>query len=163
MLACVQRVSQARVVVDGQTTGQIGRGMVVLLGVGQMDDESDAGVLADKIGGLRIFDDAAGKMNLALAEIREQGQAGALLVVSQFTLLADCRKGRRPSFTDAAPPERAEALYEHFVALVRRAGHPVQTGRFRAMMQVELTGDGPVTILLDSAALRAARLQAAGS
>ena len=113
------------------------------------DDETDARLLADKIGTLRIFDDPAGKMNLALADV-----AGSVLVVSQFTLLGDCRKGRRPSFTAAAPPERAEPLYEFFVAQLRRQGHQVQTGRFRAEMQLELTNDGPVTLIIESQSLR---------
>jgi D-tyrosyl-tRNA(Tyr) deacylase len=106
-------------------------------------------LLADKIGTLRIFDDPAGKMNLALADV-----AGSVLVVSQFTLLGDCRKGRRPSFTAAAPPERAEPLYEHFVALLRSQGHAVETGRFRAAMQLELINDGPVTLIIESQSLR---------
>jgi D-aminoacyl-tRNA deacylase len=121
------------------------------LGVGHADSQADAELLAEKIGGLRIFNDPAGKMNLALAEV-----GGALLVVSQFTLLADCRKGRRPSFTDAAPPELAEKLYEHFVDTLRRAGHRVETGRFRAEMQVELVNDGPVTLIIESGELRKA-------
>ena len=142
MLACVQRVARASVTVEGQVIGRIERGLVVLLGVGQADDETDAAVLADKIGGLRVFDNAAGKMNLALADIRQPGQAGA---VGRQPVHAAGRlpQGCRPSFTDAAPPERAESLYEHFVALLRRAGHPVETGRFRAMMQVELSMTDP--------------------
>lgn len=145
MRAVLQRVSRASVAVDGQAIGQIGRGLVVLLGVEQDDTEADAHVLAEKAIQLRIFDDAEGKMNLSLAEI-----GGAMLVVSQFTLLADCRKGRRPSFIEAAAPDLAEKLYETFVAAVGVQGIPVATGRFRAMMQVELVNDGPVTILLDS-------------
>ena len=129
----------------GQVVGQIGRGLLVLLGVEQDDTEADAQQLADKTIQLRIFDDADGKMNLALADV-----GGAMLVVSQFTLLGDCRKGRRPSFIQAAPPELAERLYETFVAAVGVQGIPVATGRFRAMMQVELVNDGPVTLLLDS-------------
>lgn len=119
--------------------------MLVLLGVGQGDTEADARFLAEKTAGLRIFEDREGKMNLALAET-----GGGMLVVSQFTLLADCRKGRRPSFTAAALPELAEALYQVFVATVRRLGIPVGTGRFREHMEVELVNDGPVTILLDT-------------
>jgi D-tyrosyl-tRNA(Tyr) deacylase len=145
MRAVVQRVARASVTVDAQTVGQIGQGLVVLLGVEQDDREADAQQLADKIIQLRIFDDAEGKMNLSLTEVR-----GAMLVVSQFTLLADCRKGRRPSFIQAAPPELAQRLYETFVAVVGVQGITVATGKFRAMMQVELVNDGPVTILLDS-------------
>ncbi len=148
MRACIQRVSEARVTVGGECCGRIGRGLVVLLGVGQNDAEADVQLLADKIAGLRIFDDAAGKMNLALADV-----AGEVLVVSQFTLWADCRKGRRPSFTDAAPPERAEALYENFLARLKGLGLTVATGRFRQHMQVTLVNDGPVTIWLDTAQL----------
>jgi D-tyrosyl-tRNA(Tyr) deacylase len=145
MRAVVQRVTRAHVTVDGETIGQIGRGLVVLLGVEQDDTEADAQQLADKCVQLRIFDDADGKMNLALPDAK-----GAMLVVSQFTLLGDCRKGRRPSFIQAAAPELAERLYESFVAAVGVQSIPVATGRFRAMMQVELVNDGPVTLLLDS-------------
>ncbi len=145
MRACLQRVSRASVTVDGTIIGQIGAGLVVLLGVATDDTESDADYLAEKIAGLRVFEDADGKMNLSLTE-----QGGAMLVVSQFTLYGDCRKGRRPSFTEAAPPELAEALYERFVTQVRALGIQVETGRFRAMMQVELVNDGPVTLLLES-------------
>ena len=148
MRACIQRVSQAQVTVDGHCCGQIGLGFVVLLGVGQSDGEEDARLLAEKIAGLRVFDDAAGKMNLALADV-----AGAVLVVSQFTLWADCRKGRRPSFTAAAGPEAAEALYERFVAQLKSLGLPVATGRFRQHMEVALVNDGPVTLWIDSAEL----------
>ena len=149
MRACIQRAGRASVAVDGQVIGQIDRGLVVLLGVAGSDERIDAEVLADKIATLRIFNDPAGKMNLALADV-----GGAILVVSQFTLLADCRKGRRPSFIEAAPPEKAEALYEHFVAVLRRGGHRVETGRFRADMQVELVNDGPVTLVIESKELR---------
>ena len=145
MKAVLQRVSRANVTVGGEVVGQIGRGLLVLLGVEQGDKEADAHQLADKTIQLRIFDDADGKMNLSLAEV-----SGAMLVVSQFTLLGDCRKGRRPSFVDAAPPEIAEKLYETFVAAVGTQRVPVATGKFRAMMQVELVNDGPVTMLLDS-------------
>lgn len=145
MRACVQRVSRASVVVDDQVVGQIGRGLVVLLGVAADDTSEDVEQLADKIVGLRTFEDDAGKMNLALADV-----AGGMLVVSQFTLLGDCRKGRRPSFVAAAPPELAEQLYEAFVGRVRAAGIEVATGRFRTHMDVTLTNDGPVTLLLDS-------------
>ena len=145
MRAVLQRVSRASVTVDGQMVGQIGRGLLVLLGVEQDDTEKDVHQLADKCAQLRIFDDSEGKMNLALADV-----GGAMLVVSQFTLLGDCRKGRRPSFIQAAPPDLAERLYEMFVAAVGVQGIKVATGRFRAMMDVELVNDGPVTILLDS-------------
>ena len=145
MRACVQRVSQARVQVADEITGQIGLGFLVLLGIAADDSADDAIQLADKIVGLRVFEDDAGKMNLALADV-----SGAMLVVSQFTLLGDCRKGRRPSFVAAAPPHVAERLYETFVAQVRGEGIAVATGRFRAHMDVSLTNDGPVTLLLDS-------------
>ena len=145
MRAVVQRVTRAQVTVAGQVIGQIGRGLLVLLGVEQDDTDADAQQLADKTIQLRIFDDADGKMNLSLADTR-----GAMLVVSQFTLLGDCRKGRRPSFIQAAAPELAERLYETFVAAVGVQGIKVETGKFRAMMDVELVNDGPVTILLDS-------------
>lgn len=145
MRACVQRVAHARVAVSGEVCGEIGPGMLVLLGVAQNDTEADARFLAEKIAGLRVFEDEQGKMNLGLAQV-----SGAMLVVSQFTLLGDCRKGRRPSFTDAAGPELAQSLYEVFVAAVRQSGIPVATGRFREHMQVELVNDGPVTLLLDT-------------
>ena len=143
--AVLQRVSRASVTVDGDVVGQIGRGLLVLVGVEQGDTESDAQKLADKTVQLRVFDDADGKMNLALPDV-----GGAVLVVSQFTLLGDCRKGRRPSYIQAAPPEVAERLYEHFIAAVGVQKIPVKSGRFRAMMEVELVNDGPVTLLLDS-------------
>jgi D-tyrosyl-tRNA(Tyr) deacylase len=145
MRAVLQRVSRASVTVGGEVVGQIGRGLLVLLGVEQGDTEADARQLADKTIQLRIFDDAEGKMNLSLIDVQ-----GALLVVSQFTLLGDCRKGRRPSFVDAAPPEIAEKLYETFAQAVGAQGVPVATGKFRAMMQVELVNEGPVTMLLDN-------------
>ena len=145
MRACVQRVSRASVSVDDQVVGQIESGVVVLLGVAVNDTEADATELAGKIAGLRIFDDADGKMNLALADV-----GGSVLVISQFTLLGDCRKGRRPSYIAAADPELAERLYERFAGEVRCQGLTVATGQFRAMMQVELVNDGPVTLLLDS-------------
>ena len=146
MRACIQRVSESQVTVDGQTVGQIGRGVLVLLGVATGDTDAEAQALADKVVGLRIFEDDAGKMNLALSDV-----GGAMLVVSQFTLLGDCRKGRRPSFTNAAPPELAERLYELFVTEVRAKGIVAATGRFRANMQISLINDGPVTLLLDTA------------
>jgi D-aminoacyl-tRNA deacylase len=145
--AVVQRVSEARVTVDGMSIGAIGRGLCVLLGVGHGDTESDADLLCRKIIGLRVFEDEAGRFARALDEV-----SGALLVVSQFTLYADCRKGRRPSFTDAAPPERAEALYERFLHRAREHVASVASGRFGARMALTLVNDGPVTLLLDSAA-----------
>jgi len=133
------------VTIASQTVGEIGEGLLVLLGVGQNDSEAAADYLADKIAGLRIFDDEAGRMNRAVGEI-----GGAVLVVSQFTLLGDVRRGKRPSFDDAARPELARSLYEYFVAELRAAGLRCETGRFQEMMHVELVNDGPVTILLDS-------------
>ena len=141
MRACVQRVSRAQVTVEGEITGSIEHGLLVLLGVA----DDDARWLADKLAGLRVFNDAAGKMNLALADV-----GGGMLVVSQFTLLGDCRRGRRPSFIAAAPPEKAEALYEVFNAVVRAKGLTVATGLFRRHMEVELVNDGPVTLLVES-------------
>ena len=145
MRAVVQRVSRGEVRVDGRATGAVGRGFVVLLGVAREDTEEDARAMADKVAALRVFEDTAGKMNLALAEV-----GGGVLVVSQFTLLGDARKGNRPSFVEAAPPERANALYECFCAALREKGLAVGTGVFRATMEVELVNDGPVTILLDT-------------
>ena len=141
----MQRVSEARVAVDGAVVGAIGRGLCVLLGVGHADTERDADALCRKIVGLRIFEDEAGRFARALDQV-----GGALLVVSEFTLYADCRKGRRPAFTDAAPPERAERLYDHFVARARNATVPVATGRFGARMALALVNDGPVTVVLDT-------------
>ena len=146
MRAVVQRVSRARVSVNGEITGEIGRGLLVLLGVGVGDTRADADYLAEKTIGLRIFEDAGGKMNLSVAEV-----AGALLVVSQFTLYGDARRGKRPSFDAAAPPDEARELYEYFVEKIRAAGLRSETGRFQETMQVELVNEGPVTILLDSA------------
>ena len=145
MRAVVQRVSRAAVHVDESVVGEIGPGLLVLLGVGQGDDDADAEYLAEKCAGLRIFEDDQGKMNRSVLDA-----GGAALVVSQFTLFGDARKGKRPSFTDAAPPDLANRLYERFVAGLRQAGLHVATGRFQAMMQVSLVNDGPVTILLDS-------------
>jgi D-tyrosyl-tRNA(Tyr) deacylase len=145
MRVVLQRVARARVVVGEEVVGQIGRGLLVLLGVAHTDTADDVRWLADKVVGLRIFEDAAGKMNLGLAD-----GGGEVLVVSQFTLYGDCRKGRRPSFLDAAPPELAISLYEAFVHAVRALGIPTATGRFGAMMQVELVNDGPVTLIVDS-------------
>jgi D-aminoacyl-tRNA deacylase len=152
MLACIQKVSRAQVTVGGEVCGRIDKGFVVLLGVAEGDTEDDARLLADKAAGLRIFEDDQGKMNLGLAEV-----GGAMLVVSQFTLLGDCRKGRRPSFTAAAGPEVAEALYEVFVERVAAQGIETATGRFRQHMEVELVNDGPVTLLLDSERLAGPR------
>jgi D-tyrosyl-tRNA(Tyr) deacylase len=146
MRAVVQRVSRAQVTVRGEVMGRIEPGLLVLLGVASTDKEADSDYLAEKIAGLRIFEDDAGKMNRAL---RETG--GAVLAVSQFTLYGDVRRGKRPSFDAAAPPEQARRLYEYFVERIRTAGLRCETGRFQEMMQVELVNDGPVTILLDSA------------
>ena len=145
MRAVVQRVSRAQVSVGTEIVGNIGPGLLVLLGVSKTDTKADADYLAMKIVGLRIFEDKNGRMNLSLAEVR-----GAVLAVSQFTLYGDVRKGKRPSFDEAAPPQRASDLYEYFVGKIRQAGFTCETGRFQAMMQVELVNDGPVTILLDS-------------
>ena len=145
MRACLQRVLRAQVTVAGETCGRIERGVLVLLGVGHDDDEATARELARKIVSLRVFDDDEGKMNLALADV-----GGAMLVVSQFTLMGDCRKGRRPSFDAAARPEMAERLYEVFVQAVAEIGIPVSTGRFRANMMVELVNDGPVTLVVEA-------------
>lgn len=145
MRAVVQRVARARVTVGDKVSGEIGPGLLVLLGVGHEDRETDADYLAGKIVGLRIFEDDGGKMNRAVGEA-----AGSVLVVSQFTLYGDVRRGKRPSFDAAAPPERARVLYEYFVEHIRAADLRCETGRFQETMQVELVNDGPVTILLDS-------------
>ncbi len=145
MRAVLQRVTRARVKVKGETTGEISEGLLVLLGIAHDDAESDAKYLIEKITALRIFDDAEGRMNLSVADA-----GGALLVVSQFTLYGDVRRGRRPSWSEAAAPEIAEPLYEFFVTEARRHVSQVETGSFRRMMQVELVNDGPVTILIDS-------------
>src|SRR5262245_13357868 len=145
MRGVVQRVTEARVDVAGQTVGEIGAGLLVLLGVARDDTAEDAEYLAEKITNLRIFDDEQGKMNRSLLDT-----GGAMFVVSQFTLYGDVRRGRRPSYSDAAEPEKASELYERFVEIVRGHGIRVETGVFQAMMKVSLTNDGPVTILLDS-------------
>jgi D-aminoacyl-tRNA deacylase len=145
MRACVQRVQSAEVRVADEVCGRIGPGMLVLLGVAAGDTEANARQLAKKIVGLRIFEDSEQKMNLALAEV-----AGAMLIVSQFTLLVDCRRGRRPDFTAAAGPELAERLYQAFVDAVAEQNVPVATGRFRQHMEVELVNDGPVTLIVES-------------
>lgn len=145
MRAVIQRVKSAQVSVDGAVVGQIGRGMLVLLGVGMQDTTSDADYLAEKIVHLRIFEDAEGKMNRSLADV-----GGQALVVSQFTLFGDARRGRRPSYSEAAPPQQANELYQYFVTKVREFDIHVETGVFQAMMDVALINDGPVTILLDS-------------
>jgi len=143
--AVVQRVSRARVTVDGAVTGEIDRGLLVLLGVGAADTRADADYLVEKVIGLRIFEDDGGKMNLSVSDV-----GGAVLAVSQFTLYGDVRRGKRPSFDAAAPPQPARELYEYFVEKIRAAGLRCETGRFQEMMQVELVNEGPVTILLDS-------------
>jgi D-aminoacyl-tRNA deacylase len=145
MRAVVQRVSRAKVTVNNWTSGEIGLGLLVLLGVGREDTEADATYLAEKIAGLRIFEDHDGKMNRSV-----QDAGGSVLAVSQFTLYGDVRRGKRPSFDAAAPPEQARRLYEFFVQRIQAAGLRCETGRFQEMMQVELVNDGPVTILLDS-------------
>lgn len=145
MRAVVQRVTRAKVTVDGETVGEIGKGLVVLLGIARDDTKLDAAYLAEKIAALRIFDDEAGKMNVSVKDIN-----GGLLIVSQFTLYGDVRRGLRPSWIDAAAPEVAEPLYDFFVRQTGTMVSDVATGSFRAMMQVELVNDGPVTILLDS-------------
>lgn len=145
MRAVVQRVSRARVTVDGEITGEIGLGLLVLLGVGRDDTNSDATYLAGKIAGLRVFEDGQGKMNLSVLDA-----GGSVLAVSQFTLYGDVRRGKRPSFDAAAAPEKARQLYEFFVEQIRAAGLRCETGRFQETMKVELVNEGPVTILLDS-------------
>ncbi len=145
MKALLQRVSRASVSVGGEVVGKIGKGLVVLLGVAEGDTAEDARHLAEKTAGLRIFPDAAGKFNLSAQDV-----GGELLVVSQFTLLADTKKGHRPGFTGAAPPEAAEPLIEQFIRFAREGGLKVETGRFRAYMQVEIHNDGPVTVMLES-------------
>ena len=145
MKAVIQRVKSAQVCVDGRVSGKIGKGLLVLLGVGKGDGESDLSFLTSKIPELRIFEDDSGKFNLSLREI-----GGEMLVVSQFTLFGDCRKGRRPSFTEAEEPSAAKHLYEQFILKLKERGVPVQTGEFQAKMEVHLVNDGPVTLLLDS-------------
>ena len=145
MRAVVQRVSRARVTVNDWTAGEIGLGLLVLLGVAHEDSQADASYLAEKIIGLRIFEDADGKMNRSVVDV-----GGSVLAVSQFTLYGDVRRGKRPSFDNAAPPELARRLYEFFVECIRNSGMRCETGRFQEMMQVELVNEGPVTILLDS-------------
>lgn len=145
MKAVLQRVSSASVAVDGETVGAIGQGLMVLLGVEKGDADSDTRYLAEKTAGLRIFEDGDGKMNRSVEDV-----GGEVLVVSQFTLLGDCRKGRRPGFSQAAPPQQANAMYEDFVALLRAKGLGVATGTFQANMDVQLVNQGPVTMLLDS-------------
>lgn len=145
MIAVIQRVSESSVAVEGKTIGRIGRGLMVLLGIGTGDIEGDADYLVDKIVGLRIFEDDQGKMNHSLLEV-----GGEMLVVSQFTLLGDCRKGRRPSFGNAADPDTASRLYEYFVHQVAEKGVKLAQGRFGAMMAVSLVNDGPVTLIVES-------------
>ena len=148
MRSVVQRVSRAQVTIDQEGGGTIGPGVVVLLGIHKDDSEKEAQWLADKIVGLRIFEDDKGLMNRSLLDV-----GGEMLIVSQFTLYGDCRKGRRPGYSSAARPEIAEPLYEHFIHMVQQQGVTTATGRFQAMMQVELINDGPVTLLLDSAGI----------
>lgn len=145
MRAVIQKVTESSVTVEAQTVGKIGKGLMVLIGVAGSDSEKQADYLAEKIVHLRIFEDENGKLNRSLMDT-----GGQMLVVSQFTLLGDCRKGRRPSFIDAAPPEKGEQLYEYFVHKVREKGVHVETGRFRTMMQVHIINDGPVTLIVDS-------------
>ncbi len=145
MRAVVQRVSRAKVTINDWTSGEIGLGLLVLLGVAHQDTEADATYLAEKIAGLRIFEDEDGKMNLSVQDV-----GGSVLAVSQFTLYGDVRRGKRPSFDDAAPPDHARRLYEFFVQQIQSKGLRCETGRFQEMMQVELVNEGPVTILLDS-------------
>lgn len=145
MKAVIQRVSHASVRVEGHTVSEIGRGMLVLLGITTEDTEQMIPILADKVRKMRFFDDADHKMNLSLGDVN-----GEMMVVSQFTLMADCRKGNRPSFMDAAPPEKADDYYQKFIRYLRDCGVSVQTGVFQAMMEVDLVNDGPVTILLDT-------------
>jgi D-tyrosyl-tRNA(Tyr) deacylase len=145
MKAVIQRVKSARVSIDGETKGEIDQGLVVFLGVGKEDGPQDVDYLASKISGLRIFPDPTGKFDRSVTDV-----GGKVLVVSQFTLYGDCRRGRRPSFTDAAPPEVAEGLYNHFIQRISQEGLPIESGTFQAMMEVHLINDGPVTILLDS-------------
>ncbi|PLV59430.1 D-aminoacyl-tRNA deacylase [Thermotoga sp. KOL6] len=148
MRAVVQRVEEARVTVDEETVGAIGKGILVFVGVGRDDTEEDCKWLAEKISGLRIFEDEEGKMNLSVMDI-----GGEILVVSQFTLYGDCRRGKRPSFTEAAPPEKGYELYKKFVDFLKKKGISVKEGVFRAHMHVHLVNDGPVTLLLDSSKL----------
>ena len=145
MRAVVQRVSESSVAVGPEVVGRIGRGLLVLLGVAKTDTEKESDYLSEKIVNLRIFEDEGGKLNRSIMEV-----GGEMLVVSQFTLLADCRKGRRPSFTEAAEPELATRLYEHFVRRAAKLGISVQTGRFQALMAVSLVNDGPVTLIVES-------------
>ena len=145
MKAVIQRVSEASVTVNGNVTGSIGKGLLILLGVGQDDTEEDLEILANKIPKFRIFNDEQGKMNLCLTDV-----GGSLLVVSQFTLFGTWRKGNRPGFTDAAPPDKGEEMYEQFVERMRAQGIQTETGIFGAMMQVDLTNQGPVTFMLDT-------------
>jgi len=145
MRAVVQRVSRAKVSVNGSVTGEIGMGLLVLVGVGHEDDHDELDYMVEKIAGLRIFEDGDGKMNRSVRDI-----GGSILAVSQFTLYGDVRRGKRPSFDGAAPPQRARQLYDAFVDRIRAAGLRCETGRFQEMMQVELVNEGPVTILLDS-------------
>lgn len=150
MRAVVQRVTSTSVSIDGKVIGEIGKGLNVLLGVGDEDTEKDAEYMADKIAGLRIFDDDEGKMNLSLLDLKSANVEVGMLIISQFTLYGDCRKGKRPSFIKAELPYRASILHETFIALCKEKGIHVETGEFGANMQVEILNDGPVTLLIDS-------------
>jgi D-tyrosyl-tRNA(Tyr) deacylase len=145
MKAVIQRVKSAQVYVDGRLSGKIGNGLLVFVGVGKGDDENDVSYLVSKLPDLRIFEDTSGKFNLSLKELN-----GEMLIVSQFTLYGDCKKGRRPSFTEAEEPTTAKILYERLITRLREQGIPIQTGEFQAKMEVHLVNDGPVTLLLDS-------------
>lgn len=145
MKAVIQRVKSAQVYVDGRLSGKIGNGLLVFVGVGKGDDENDVSYLVSKLPDLRIFEDTSGKFNLSLKELN-----GEILIVSQFTLYGDCKKGRRPSFTEAEEPTAAKILYERLINRLREQGIPIQTGEFQAKMEVHLVNDGPVTLLLDS-------------
>jgi D-tyrosyl-tRNA(Tyr) deacylase len=145
MRAVIQRVSQASVAVNGREVGSIAGGMLVLLGIEKNDEDSDIALLCRKLLSLRIFSDSAGKLNLSIQDIN-----GAILVISQFTLYGDCRKGNRPSFSQAAPPEQARLLYDRFLSTIQRGGVHVETGEFQAMMEVSLVNDGPVTLIVDT-------------
>jgi D-tyrosyl-tRNA(Tyr) deacylase len=145
MRAVIQRVNESSVAVGPEVVGRIGRGLLVLLGVSKTDTEKDADYLSEKVAHLRIFEDSDGRLNRSVMEV-----GGEMLVVSQFTLLGDCRKGRRPSFTEAAEPEPATRLYEHFVRQTAKLGIPMQTGRFQALMAVSIVNDGPVTLIIES-------------
>lgn len=150
MRLVVQRVESSNVIIDGKIVGQIGKGLNLLIAVGQEDSEKDCQYLANKVSGLRIFEDEDGKMNLSILDLKDRGEDVGLLVISQFTLYGDCRKGKRPSFTQAMEPERANVLHEHFMSLCKETGLRVETGIFQANMTVNIENAGPVTLLIDS-------------